>query len=133
MSSWNQESIDLAEALHRVLGHKEMYKRWLESFFVPETLSEVFDAFEAQDYALAHKALHKLKGTAANLSVKKLAEQARNLDEKIKAKVSFHELEKDLSLLKACYDEAHSNYMLNASYIDEYRYPQPDITVVNGK
>ena len=32
MSSWNQESIDLAEALHRVLGHKEMYKRWLESF-----------------------------------------------------------------------------------------------------
>lgn len=112
--------IDIGEALKRVLGHKDMYKRWLETFFDPQTMEVVHDAFNRKDYADAHKTVHKLKGTAANLSVNRVAEQARVLDDMIKAETPFADMEQQLRVLQETYDEAEMLYYSNPTAVDEY-------------
>lgn len=119
---WSSGIIDVNEALGRVLGHKAMYKRWLDNFFVPATMSVVNDAFGEQDYEKMHTAVHKLKGTAANLSINVLAEQARVLDDLIKNATPFAELREVFDGLAECYEKAERLYRSNPNYIDEFPY-----------
>ncbi len=117
---WDEKIIDLDEAMDRVLGHKEMYKRWLDGFFIPETLQVADEAFIEEDYDAAHRAVHKLKGTAGNLAIKKLFEQARNLDELIKAQTDFSQLTGELNKLKEYFYEAKEMYNNNVDLILNY-------------
>lgn len=111
----NDEIINVEQALERVLGHKEMYKKWLDRFFVPQTLEDVRISFSEKDYDKAHFALHKLKGTAANLSINTLSDCAIDLDYKIKAKEPFDELSADLQKVIEEYERAETFYRDNTS------------------
>ena len=119
---WRPEIIDVNEALGRVFGHKAMYIRWLDSFFTPVTLKPSYDAFEKQDYEQMHAAVHKLKGTAANLSINILAEQARVLDDLIKDASSFEELRRVFERLVGLYEQAECMFRSNPDYIDKFAY-----------
>lgn len=80
--------INVEEGLERVLGRRDIYRRWLDDFFsgaTNEIMSAVMSAAAANDGEKMHFALHKLKGTAANLSLTMLAQKAAELDEHIKA------------------------------------------------
>lgn len=118
--SERENIINIQEAMERVLGHNDMYLRWLDDFFVDETMQKVSSAYESGDYDMAHSAVHKLKGTAANLAVLTLAETARMLDDKIKERATFDSMREIYEKLFADYKEANDYFREKRLYISEY-------------
>lgn len=117
---WDNSLINLNEAITRVLGHKDMYQRWLNEFFVSETLDFPKEAFSLKNYEQAHKAVHKLKGTAGNLAITKLTDQAAFLDEKIKNKEPFENMTVDFEKMIFRFNEAETMFKENCDYIMGY-------------
>jgi HPt (histidine-containing phosphotransfer) domain-containing protein len=67
--AWDSQIINLDDAMTRAMGRKEHYKGWLDSFFGDENIRQIEETFETGDREVFSKALHKLTGTAGNLSV----------------------------------------------------------------
>lgn len=121
---WDNNVINLDEAISRVLGHKEMYKRWLNDFFVPETLTPPKEAFDSKNHEQAHKAVHKIKGTAGNLAISALTSQAAYLDEMIKKETPFEDMTKDFDCMISRFKEAETMFRENQECISEYEFKE---------
>ena len=111
--AWDMDVINLDEALKRAMGRKDLYKRWLDSFFKEEVIEPSETAFKNKDYEAAHSALHKLKGTAGNLSVVKVFDAAGSLCERVTAKESMETLESGFLKLREEFLSAMKMYNEN--------------------
>jgi len=118
--AWDYNVINLDEAITRAMGRKELYKGWLDSFFKDESFTHVSDAFEKKDYEAVGAALHKIKGTAGNLSVLTVFKQAGELDAKIKNEPSFDSLAEDLEKLREYFYAAKKMYTDNINVLTNY-------------
>ncbi|MCL2109318.1 MAG: Hpt domain-containing protein [Oscillospiraceae bacterium] len=119
--AWNFEMIELKSALARVLGHKEMYKGWLDKFFTDETFAPVEECFAARNHEAACKALHKLKGTSSNLSVMRVYKQTESLEAKLKANQSFDEVAADFDKLREEFHAAAKMYRENLQDLLDFK------------
>lgn len=117
---WDNSVINLEEAMTRVLGHKDMYIRWLDEFFQPETFNYVNSAFEERDHTRAHWAIHKIKGTAGNLAITNLFKSAMELDERVKRNDDFDAMTHDKEALYAIFEAAGKMFRENEDAIEEY-------------
>jgi HPt (histidine-containing phosphotransfer) domain-containing protein len=83
-------------------------------------MNAVIMAFEAKDYSAADKAMHKLKGTAGNLSVKAVFELSTAMMEKIKREAGFETLGEDLQKLRDSFSYAKNMYLKNIDEVINY-------------
>ena len=118
--SWDSRVINLEDAMIRVLGRKDMYKRWLDTFFNDDGFDLINEAFEKKDHEAAHRSMHKLKGTAGNLSVAAVYEQAKLIDDKLKTNADFDSLSCELEKLREYFYFAKKMYESNINYIMSY-------------
>lgn len=119
--AWDLEIINLNDALPRVLGHKVMYKGWLDKFFADGSFAPVEAALASRDYEEAHNALHKIKGTASNLSIVKVYKHAEELERKLKDKADFDSLADEIKVLRAEFDEAKQMYSDNVDELMNFQ------------
>ena len=119
---WDSHVIDLDDAMVRVLGRKDLYKKWLDSFFSDkdDSFGLINKSVETKDYDTAHRVMHKLKGTAGNLSVITVRDQAKLIDEKIQKTADLGELADDFAKLRECFDFAKRMYECNLNVITGY-------------
>lgn len=80
----NNEYIDVQDALKRIGGNLDLYKKLLIQFTSGNHIAPLEEAFDAGALQEASGLLHTLKGVAANLSLIKLAESARKVEEDVK-------------------------------------------------
>ena len=120
--AWDMEIIDLSDALPRVLGHKDMYKGWLDKFFIEASLSPVDEAFSIKNHDSAYNATHKIKGTASNLSIMKVYKIAESLEKKLKDNVAFDLLTDELEELRKEFWAAAKMYGENLDELTNYKY-----------
>lgn len=74
---WDKEA-----SLVRLLSDQTLFLQMLDMFEqqTPDTVSELDDAIEAEDYELLRRGAHKLKGSAAAIGANSVLEDARNLE-----------------------------------------------------
>jgi HPt (histidine-containing phosphotransfer) domain-containing protein len=111
--AWNPQVINLDDAITRAMGRKELYKGWLDSFFDDKNFISVEEAFANKDYEAACGALHKMKGTAGNLSIMIVAAEAGALHDKVYAKADFTALTEDMQRLRDSFYGAKKMYTEN--------------------
>ena len=102
MSVVNEEYIDVDDALKRIGGNRDLYKRLLQRFLEGKQLEELDAALEKGDADEASRAAHTIKGVAANLSLVKLRTISTDLEMIIKEDLEYGE---KLDELKEAYDE----------------------------
>ncbi|MDY6855389.1 MAG: response regulator [Thermodesulfobacteriota bacterium] len=75
--------IDINEALERMMDDRELLYELLLEFLslLPEHMKSIRDALMQKDAEAIHKKAHNLKGSAANLSAKRIAEVAKRLEQ----------------------------------------------------
>ncbi|WP_251213206.1 Hpt domain-containing protein [Adlercreutzia murintestinalis] len=66
--------IDYADAMDRMDGNADLYKKLALKYLDNECMADLQAAMEAADYDAAYKAAHTLKGASGNLSFKDLFE-----------------------------------------------------------
>ncbi|MCL1824022.1 MAG: hypothetical protein FWG44_07440 [Oscillospiraceae bacterium] len=118
--AWDTNIINMDEALSRVLGRKELYKGWLDSFFRDENFTPVAEAFEKKDREELRLALHKIKGTAGNLSVTTVFNQSLKISTSVKAGEDLDGLSGEIEKLKNDFYEAKKMYEENANALIHY-------------
>lgn len=69
-----QAGIDVDEALERVMGNEMLFDRLLDMFLDDPNFAKLKDAIAEKDEDGAIAAVHSLKGTCGNLSMKPLFE-----------------------------------------------------------
>ena len=76
------EGIDIAGGLKRVAGNQKLYRSLLEQFVAKQAdaSSQIADALEKNDRALAERLAHTVKGVAANLGMSLTQETAAKLE-----------------------------------------------------
>ena len=80
----NKELIDVQDALKRIGGSMDLYKRLLNQFTGGDHIDPLEEALSTGAFEEASRMIHSLKGVAANLSLLKLTGTAKELEEKIK-------------------------------------------------
>jgi len=80
----NHEYVNVADALKRIGGSMDLYKRLLNSFSGGDHIDPIEEALNTGAMEEASRLIHTLKGVAANLSLVKLSAVAGELDQKIK-------------------------------------------------
>jgi HPt (histidine-containing phosphotransfer) domain-containing protein len=82
--------IDVEEGKKRVANNAKLYVKLLTQFKDDEQykIDPLFAAIEAGEWAAAEGQAHKIKGIAANLSMKELYAKIADLDAQLKAKVA---------------------------------------------
>ncbi|MCL2018979.1 MAG: Hpt domain-containing protein [Oscillospiraceae bacterium] len=118
--AWNYDIIDLNEAMTRVLGRKELYKGWLDTFLTDDVFATVQEAFEKKDYDGADLALHKIKGTSGNLSIKSVFELASSLSSKVRNRDAFDTLTEEYEKLRESFFSAKKMYTDNVNDLMNY-------------
>jgi len=92
----SEEYVDVKDALKRIGGSMDLYKRLLGQFTGGDHIDPLEEAFSVGAMDEASRLIHTLKGVAANLSLVKLSAAASDLEHKIKNDVdhseSFQEL-----------------------------------------
>jgi len=81
----NKEYIDVQDALKRIGGSMDLYKRLLKQFTGGNHLDPLEEALNVGAADDATRLVHTLKGVAANLSLVKLSAVATELEHKIKS------------------------------------------------
>jgi len=81
----NHEYVDVQDALKRIGGSMDLYKRLLAQFTGGDHISPLEEALSVGAADEASRLIHTLKGVAANLSLKKLSVTASELEHKVKA------------------------------------------------
>ena len=80
----NHEYIDVQDALKRIGGSMDLYKRLLNSFTGGDHIDPLEEAFSTGAMEEASRLIHTLKGVAANLSLVKISTLASELEHKVK-------------------------------------------------
>ena len=80
----NSEYVDVQEALKRIGGSMDLYKRLLNQFTGGDHIDPLEEALNTGATEEASRLIHTLKGVASNLSLKKLSASAAELEHKIK-------------------------------------------------
>ena len=97
----SDEYVDVNDALRRIGGSMDLYKRLLGQFAGGDHIGPLEAAFESGDSEDASRKLHALKGVSANLSLIKLSEIASALEYMVKDGVDHTTLFEEL---KGVYD-----------------------------
>jgi response regulator RpfG family c-di-GMP phosphodiesterase len=73
---------DLSEALDYLDGNMELFKEISDLFFdnLPDTMSEIKEAYVGGDFGAMERAAHRLKGSVSNLGAKRAFELARRIE-----------------------------------------------------
>ena len=95
------EYINVKDALNRIGGSMDLYKRLLEQFSGGDHIPPLEEALNNGDMEDASRLIHALKGVSANLSLIKLSVLAGDLEHKIKENLDCSDT---LSELKNAYD-----------------------------
>jgi PAS domain S-box-containing protein len=76
------ETIDLESALQRFDGDEDFFKEMLQEFlsYVPKQLEKLAEAIKRDDAKVVEREAHSLKGAAANLDAKPMADLALQLE-----------------------------------------------------
>jgi len=80
----NKEIVDVQDALKRIGGSMDLYKRLLTQFTGGDHISPLEEALNTGAMEEASRLIHTLKGVAANLSLVKLSAVASELEQKVK-------------------------------------------------
>jgi len=81
--------IDIEDALQRIGGNMDLYVRLLTKFTDSDNITSLENAINTGTIEDATQKAHTLKGTAANLSLKRIAEVALELEQKLKSDLDF--------------------------------------------
>jgi len=79
-----EEYINVNDALKRIGGSMDLYKRLLGQFSANDHIKPLEDALSAGAKDEASGLIHTLKGVAANLSLVKISAIAGQLEQKVK-------------------------------------------------
>ncbi|MCL2638236.1 MAG: Hpt domain-containing protein [Oscillospiraceae bacterium] len=118
--AWDSGIIDLDDAITRAMGRKEHYKSWLDSFFENDDFKAIEEAFANKDRETALDEVHKMKGTAGNLSVMRVFAAADALCEKLRANADLGTLAADLEALRDSFFGAKKMYEENTDVLLNY-------------
>jgi len=92
----SEDYVDVSDALKRIGGSMDLYKRLLGQFTGGDHIDPLEEALSVGATEEAARLIHTLKGVAANLSLVKLSTTAAELEHKIKSGLdhsdSFQEL-----------------------------------------
>ena len=78
------EYVDVKDALKRIGGSMDLYKRLLGQFTGGDHIDPLEEALNNGSMEDAARMIHSLKGVAANLSLVKLCAIATDLEQKVK-------------------------------------------------
>ncbi|MCL2366218.1 MAG: Hpt domain-containing protein [Oscillospiraceae bacterium] len=101
MSFVKEEYIDVQDALKRIGGNVDLYKRLLGRFVDGDQLKQLEAALDSGNKEDASRLAHTIKGVAANLSLVKLREVSADLEQNI---IGDHDHTAKLNELKDVYD-----------------------------
>ena len=92
----NVEGLDTKDGLMRVGGNKKLYLKLLQQFVDQQASAadEIANAVQANDFPLAERTAHTVKGVAGNLGARELEQIGATLEKAIAAKSSTSEIEK---------------------------------------
>jgi len=80
----NHEYVDVQDALKRIGGSMDLYKRLLNQFSGGDHIDPLEEALNTGAMEEASRLIHTLKGVAANLSLVKLSTLSGELEHKVK-------------------------------------------------
>ncbi len=80
-----QAGVDVNDAVERLGGDKELYEELLAHFKKSPRYKDMVQAIEANDASQAFQLAHALKGTAGNLSFKRLFDAMQPVVEALRA------------------------------------------------
>ena len=101
MNTTNNEYIDPGEALSRVGGNVNLYKRLLGSFVNGTLYQDLLSAIERGELEEATRHAHSIKGVSANLSLPKVRAVSVELEQQLKDNTDYAS---SLDELKLAYD-----------------------------
>ena len=84
METNSEEYIDVKDALHRIGGSMDLYKRLLGQFSGGNHIDPLEEALNTGDMEEASRKLHALRGVSANLSLIKLSAVTGELEHQVK-------------------------------------------------
>jgi len=87
----NQEYVNVQDALKRIGGSMDLYKRLLNQFTGGDHIDPLEEALSVGAMDEASRLVHTLKGVAANLSLMKVSAKASELEHNIKDGVCHSE------------------------------------------
>ena len=87
----NHEYVDIKDALKRIGGSMDLYKRLLTQFTGGDHIDPLEEALSTGAMEEASRLIHTLKGVAANLSLVKLSTIAGDLEHKVKSGLDHSE------------------------------------------
>jgi len=96
-----EEYINVKDALRRIGGSMDLYKRLLNQFIGGDHIEPLEEALKSGDTEKASHLVHTLKGVCANLSLVKLAGVAVDLEHNIKDGEDYTD---NFEELKAAYE-----------------------------
>lgn len=107
--------IDIDDGLQRLRGNKAVFKQFLLQFYQnnKDLASNLRQALQNHDWALASQLTHAIKGLAGNLSAKKLAHAAARLEKEI----NHGERDQWQALLEH-FDHALAEVLISAQHAD---------------
>jgi HPt (histidine-containing phosphotransfer) domain-containing protein len=78
--------LDVADGVSRVAGNMKLYRSLLAQFIAQQAdaVSAVRSGLECQDFALAERLVHTLKGVSGNLGLKTISRRAAELEGSLK-------------------------------------------------
>jgi len=91
IESLNEEYIDVKDALKRIGGNMDLYKRLLAQFSGGDHISPLEEALNTGELEEASRLIHTLKGVSANLSLIKLRNVSTEMEHKLKDKLDHSE------------------------------------------
>ena len=97
----NHEYVNVPDALKRIGGSMDLYKRLLNQFTGGDHIDPLEEALSVGAMDEASRLVHTLKGVAANLSLMKVAAISTELDQALKTGVDPSAL---MSALKQAYE-----------------------------
>ena len=80
----SDEYVNVKDALHRIGGSMDLYKRLLKQFSSGDHIEPLEEAFNSGDNEEASRKLHALKGVSANLSLVKLSVIVADIEHMVK-------------------------------------------------
>ena len=80
----NHEYVDVQDALKRIGGSMDLYKRLLKQFSGGDHIDPLEEALSTGAMEEASRLIHTLKGVAANLSLVKISTLSSELEHKVK-------------------------------------------------
>jgi two-component system sensor histidine kinase/response regulator len=96
--------LNTEEGLRRVLGKESFYLKMLHKFVASQQTfrSEITQALEEDNYALAERLAHTLKGVAGNIGAQTVQKEAALLEKSLKERLPQETLQPQLIIVTDC-------------------------------